>query len=314
MRILVGVDGSEASLTALELVATTIWPAGTNIRLVGAYEQPLDWSGLAPMQADAVADDATQRTMFITLQSLSKRLKGNASAIETVVARGRPADVLLAEADDLPADLIVVGSRGLGVAASAVLGSVSATLVDHSACPVLVARRPRVTRIVLATDGSQSAEAIPALLLAWDVFRKVPIHVLSVAPSSTDIDRAFLLSALVGEDAVATDASHEIDRHRLMADEMARRLVAGGRSAEGAVRSGEPAVQIEAAAAEWGADLIVTGSRGLSGLQRLIMGSVAHHVLLHSRSSVLVVRGHVPARQPREIPMAGVGTLSRATR
>jgi nucleotide-binding universal stress UspA family protein len=161
---------------------------------------------------------------------------------------------------------------------------------------VLVARRPRVTRIVLATDGSQSAEAIPDVLLAWNVFQDAPINVLSVAPSPSDIDRAGLLSALVGEDADATDASHEVDRHRLMADEMARRLVAGGRNAEGATRNGEAAMQIEAAAAEWGADLIVTGSRGLSGLQRLIIGSVAHHVLLHSGSSVLVMRGHVPAR------------------
>jgi nucleotide-binding universal stress UspA family protein len=309
MRIVVGVDGSEASLTALDLVATTIWPAGTNIRLVGAYEQPLDWSGVAPLPADTVADDATQRTLFTTLQSLSKRLRGSAYDTETVVARGRPADVLLAEADDLHADLIVVGSRGLGVAASALLGSVSATLVDHAACPVLVARGPRVSRILLATDGSQSSEAIPGVLLAWNVFRDAPINVLSVAPSPSDIDRAVLLSALVGEDAVATDASHEIDRHRLMADEMARRLVAGGRDAEGAMRTGEAAVQIEAAAAEWGADLIVTGSRGLSGLQRLIMGSVAHHVLLHSRSSVLVMRGHVPVRLPHEIRLAAVGSL-----
>jgi nucleotide-binding universal stress UspA family protein len=214
----------------------------------------------------------------------------------------------MTEADDLHADMIVVGSRGLGVVPSAFLGSVSATLVDHAACPVLVARRPSVTRIVLATDGSQSAEAIPGVLLAWNAFREAPISVLSVSPPSNDIDRAVLLSALGGEDAIAKNASHEVDRHRVMADEMARRLVAGGRNAEGAMRRGEAALQIEAAAAEWGADLIVTGSRGLSGLQRLIMGSVAHHVLLHSRSSVLVMRGHVPASQPPEIRLAVVGS------
>lgn len=291
MRIVVGVDGSDASLTALELVATT-WPAGTNIRLVGAYE--LLGSALSPLPADVDADETAQRALFATLQSLSKRL--DTFRTETVVARGRPADVLLTEAEDLQADLIVVGSRGLGVVPSALLGSVSATLVDHAACPVLVARRPRVTRIVLATDGSQSAEAIPGVLLAWNVFRDAPINVLSVAPSPRDIDRAVVLSALVGVVPAATNASHEVDRHRLMADEMARRLAAAGRDAEGATRTGEAATQIEAAAAEWGADLIVTGSRGLSGLQRLIMGSVAHHVLLHSSASVLVMRGHVPAR------------------
>jgi nucleotide-binding universal stress UspA family protein len=298
MRIVVGVDGSEASRTALSLISTTTWPAGSGVRLVGAYELPMDPSGLAPLPATTTADDS-QRTLFDTLQTLSDPIKRSGYATETVVARGRAADVLLAEADDLRADLIVVGSRGLGVAASALLGSVSASLVDHSPCPVLVARGPRVTRLLVATDGSQSAEAIPAVLLAWNVFRDAPIDVLSVAPPSSDTDRAILLSRLVGGEVLPLDASHEVERHRLMADEMAHRLVAGGRQAEGAIRSGEAAVQIEAMAAEKGADLIVTGSRGLSGLQRLLMGSVAHHVLLHSRCSVLVMRGHVAAREPQ---------------
>jgi len=85
-----------------------------------------------------------------------------------------------------------------------------------------------------------------------------------------------------------------------MADEMAARLVAGGWLAASVLRYGDAPRQIEAAAVEWGADLIITGSRGLSGLRRVLIGSVAHHVLLHSRCSVLVMRGHVPARQSRE--------------
>lgn len=310
MRIVVGVDGSEASLTALALVEETIWPSGTTIRLVCAYELPVDWTGAAPLVADQAADDAAQRDLFNNLQTLSDPLKRGGYATESVVARGRAADVLLAEADDLRADLIVVGSRGLGVAASALVGSVSAALVDHASCPVLVARGPHVSRILIATDGSQSAEAIPSVLLAWNVFREAPVQVLSVAPSSTDRERAVILSGLVGGDETPVDASHEIDRHRLMAGEMARRLVAGGRKAEGAIRIGEAAPQIEAAAVEWGADLIITGSRGLSGLQRLLMGSVAHHVLLHSRSSVLVMRGHVASRQPRPVDVSAAAASS----
>ena len=300
MRVVVGVDGSESSLTALALVEDTDWPSGTTIRLVRAYELPVDWTGAAPLAADGATGDATQRDLFNNLQNLSDPLKRNGYATESVVARGRAADVLLGEADDLRADLILVGSRGLSVAASALLGSVSAALVDHSPCPVLVARGPHVTRILIATDGSQSAEGIPAVFLGWDIFRDAPTDVLSVAPPASDRERAILLSRLAVGDAPPPDASHEIDRHRLMADEMAGRLVAGGRRAETVIRSGEAALQIEAAAADLGADLIITGSRGLSGLQRLLIGSVAHHVLLHSRCSVLVIRGHVAAR-PRAI-------------
>ena len=296
MRIVVGVDGSQASLTALALVENTRCPTGTTTRLVRAYELPVEWTAAAPLAA--------------TLQTLSDPLKRSGYATESVVARGRAADVLLAEADDLRADLIVVGSRGLGVAASALLGSVSATLVDHAACPVLVARGAHISRILVATDGSRSAEAIPAVLLAWNVFRDAPIQVLSVAPSSGDRERAIMLSGLVSGDEPPLDASHEIERHRLMAGEMARRLVAGGRRAEGAVRSGEAALQIESAAVDFGADLIITGSRGLSGLRRLLMGGVAHHVLLHSRASVLVMRGHVPASQSRRAQLPAVAAPS----
>jgi nucleotide-binding universal stress UspA family protein len=257
---------------------------------VGAYELSTDSTG---------PDEEAERAFLDRIHALSEPLRRSGCATKTVVARGRPADVLLNEADDLRADLLVVGSRGLGVGASALVGSVSAALVDHASCPVLVARRPAVTRILVTTDGSRSAEAIPAVLLAWSVFRDAPIDVLSVAPV-TDRVGAALLSGLSIAEQRSVGAAHEVNRHRVMADEMAARFVAGGWHADGALRYGDAPSQIEAAAVEWGADLIVTGSRGLSGLRRMLIGSVAHHVLLHSPCSVLVMRGHLPARQPHE--------------
>jgi nucleotide-binding universal stress UspA family protein len=289
MRIVVGVDGSEASLTALGLVTRTAWPAGAEIRLVTAHELPFEPSGMAPTSSAVLAAD-----------QLADHLRHNGYPTETVAVRGRPADVILAEADELHADLIVVGSRGLGVAASALVGSVSAALVDHAPCPVLVARGGEITRILLATDGSRSSEAIPAVLLAWKVFSDTPIDVLSVAPPSEMGEVPFLVAGLMSGGQQLADARHEVDRYRVMADEITARLTAGGWHANGMVRAGEPAPEIEAAAAEWGSDLIITGSRGLSGLRRLLLGSVAHHVLLHSPSSVLVMRGHLPAQQTRE--------------
>lgn len=310
MRIVVGVDGSDASRTALELVTNTAWPVGTQVRLVGAYELATNWTGVTPLPTETAADEEAEQAFFNGLQALSEPLRRSGRATETVVARGRPADVLLNEAGDLQADLIVVGSRGLGVAASALVGSVSAALVDHASCPVLVARTPAVARILIATDGSRSAEAIPAVLLAWNVFRDAPIDVLSVAPPLTGRVGAALLSEMPIVDQRPSDAVHEVDRHRLMADEMAARLVASGWHAAGALRYGDAPRQIEAAAAEWGTDLIVTGSRGLSGLGRLLIGSVAHHVLLHSRCSVLVMRGHVPARQLQEARLSSPVALA----
>jgi nucleotide-binding universal stress UspA family protein len=308
MRIVMGVDGSDASLTALDLVEATAWPTDTKVRLVRAFELPADWTGLAPAPWDPRADDEAQRMLFASLQRLSEPIRRQGYPTETVVARGRAADVLLAEASDLEADLIVVGSRGLGVAASALLGSVSATLVDNAGCPVLVARRPRVTRILVATDGSQSAEAIPAVVAAWGAFRDAPIDVLSVAPPTVPGEGATILPGMLGTGPRRLDASHDVDRHRVMADEMAARLVAAGWRAESSVRNGEAAREIETAADDLGADLVITGSRGLSGLQRVLLGSVAHHVLLHSPCSVLVMRGHVPARQQHHLRLPAPAT------
>jgi nucleotide-binding universal stress UspA family protein len=305
MRIVMGVDGSDASLTALDLVAGMSWPAETTIRLVGAFEMPSVRTGLAS-PLDPGADDDLQQTIFEGLRRLSEPLRHRGLDTETVVARGRAADVVLAEAEDLSADLIVVGNRGLGTAASVLLGSVSATLVDHADCPVLVARGPRVSRILVATDGSQSSEAIPGVVEAWDLFRGLPIDVLSVAPPTREGGAAALLPVVPGGESPHVDASHEVDRYLVMADEMAARLVTAGWRATSSVRRGEAAQEIETAASDLGADLIITGSRGLSGLQRLLLGSVAHQVLLHSQCSVLVMRGHIPAPQhgPLWLPAA----------
>lgn len=301
MRIVVGIDGSDASMIALDLVKGAIWPSETTIRLVAAYELPTDWIGLPPPPTESSQyHDAQQRKLFDALQEKSEPLRLRHAA-ETVVASGRAADVLLAEADDMRADLIVVGNRGRGAAASALLGSVSAALVDHAACPVLVARWPTVRRILVATDGSRSAEAIPAVLLAWGVFGDAPIDVLSVAPTSSRGEGAITFAPILASQPRPPDASHDVDLHRVIAGDMAVRLVAGGRRAEASVRRGEAAREIEAAASDWGDDLIVTGSRGLSGLRRLLLGSVAHQVLVHSRSSVLVMRGHIPARERRAL-------------
>jgi nucleotide-binding universal stress UspA family protein len=306
MRIVIGVDGSDASLTALDLVKTTNWPTDTKIRLVGAFELPIDPTRPPQRPSDRAGDDDRQRGLFDTLQGLSEPLRCRGYGTETVVARGRAAEVLLAEAEDLGADLIVVGNRGLGMAASVLLGSVSATLVDHADCPVLVARGPSISRILVATDGSQSSEAIPGVVAAWDVFRDLPIDVLCVAPPTGRGEGTAFLAVVPGFESQQVDASHEVDRYLVMAHEMAARLAAAGWRTTSSVRRGEAAREIETAAGDLGTDLIITGSRGLSGLQRLLLGSVAHHVLVHSHCSVLVMRGHVPARQhsPVQVPAA----------
>jgi nucleotide-binding universal stress UspA family protein len=95
-------------------------------------------------------------------------------------------------------------------------------------------------------------------------------------------------------------------RHQQFVDEMTQRLAEDGWDASGMVRAGDPAREIVTSGEEMGCDLLITGSRGVGDLHRLVLGSVAHDVLLHSHCSVLVMRGHVPVRAERRaaIPVA----------
>lgn len=287
MRMVIGIDRSSAATTACELVASRTWPIGTRISLVAVVEPMVDWAGLAPAQADAA--EIEREALELVLEERAAALRRPGLVVDTAVETGRAAAALMARADAEFADLIVVGSRGLGPAASAVFGSVSAELVDHARCPVLVARSPSVNCMLLATDGTASSRSIPSVLAAWrDAFRGMPVEVLSVAPR----DGVVTPWASEAED----EPTGELALHEGIAHSVADEMIELGWHAAAVAKLGEPSRQIIDTGRECGADLIVTGSRGIGTLRRLVGGSVAHDVLLHARSSVLVVRGQVPAR------------------
>lgn len=172
------------------------------------------------------------------------------------------------------------------------LGSVSAEVVDHAACSVLVARGERVSRLLVATDGSDVARTIPKLLGSWGAFRGLEAEALSVAPLP---ERTYELLADVytmGRYRFTDDGRQELlDRHRRFAEQLAQELAEHHIPATSSVVAGDAAHEIIDAAGRRGADLIVTGTRGLHGLDRVILGSVARNVLLHAPCSVMVIRG-----------------------
>jgi nucleotide-binding universal stress UspA family protein len=199
--------------------------------------------------------------------------------------------VIADEALTFGADVVVVGSRGHGSIASLLLGSVSAELVDVAPCPVLVARRPHVQRVLLGTDGSPSAARAERLLAEWAWFEGVARRVISVAevvrPWHTGIAPSIYSQVMAAE---AKDLEAATARHLGIAQESAQRLAAVGREAEVSVPVGDPAAAIIAESEAWNADLVVLGSRGQTGLARLVLGSVARNVLHGTTCSVLVVR------------------------
>lgn len=299
MRILVAVDGSEPAGLAVDLVANAAWPPGTEIVVTeavetgaGVYGGP--WPALAVVQTDRIeADirDAAQKTVHEAHEKLAR----SSLNVEEIVLRGRPATAIVDRARRMRADLVVVGSRGHGTIESMLLGSVSAEVVDHAPAPVLVARGRGLDRIVLGWDGSSCATYAANLLRRWPIFAGSRIRVVSVADLGIPWWTGFPEAGspeMMPMYIEAKDASR--DQHEELAREMTAQLQTNGFKADADLREGDAATEILAAATATRADLIVVGTRGRTGLTRLVLGSVARNVLQHATCSVLVVREGSP--------------------
>lgn len=292
MHILIAVDGSPGSVVARDLIASLDWPADTHMTLLAAYQVPVDWTGGVGSTMDWVGDieDAVRDGLVDRLRELAEPLERRGWVVERVVTRGRAASVIVDAAREGGVDLVVTGSRGHGALRSMLLGSVANEVAGEAPCPVLVARTPAVSRLVVATDGSMTANAIPDRLAAMGVFAGLPADVIGVTiPDSPGFETMVTLYTLGNEQLAAQRRELRL-QSGVDANAMAERLAAVGLPAADHVRAGDPAHEIIALAVERDADLIVTGTRGLSGVARLLLGSVARNVLTHARCSVLIVR------------------------
>ncbi len=132
-RVVVGVDGSTASEAALRWAVTASAVTGGRIEAITTWQVPLAW-GWAAM-GGGWAPDKEARTLLE--KSVDAVFGDNRPAdLRLIVEEGNPAKVLMKHS--VGADMLVVGSRGLGGFAGLLLGSVSAACAEHASCPVLV--------------------------------------------------------------------------------------------------------------------------------------------------------------------------------
>jgi len=148
MKILLAIDGSACSDAAVREVARRPWPAGTEVRLL-TVDPPLD-AGLLPEGATGIFDEIVQRQRAAAgrrLHQAAAVLQGQAPAllVKPTMKFGWPKEVILDEADQWGAELIVVGSNGYGVLRRFLLGSVSLALATHAPCSVEIVRAPRAS-------------------------------------------------------------------------------------------------------------------------------------------------------------------------
>lgn len=138
----VGVDASPESLYSLDLAAALGGPQDTRLVVVHVRTHPSSL-GFTPMAA-AEYDQSVREVDDNVKAEVSKRLDDYSGESSVVTRDGHVGHELLNVADDVDADLVIIGHRSHGPIRDAILGSVAASTVHHSRRSVLVAIPPRV--------------------------------------------------------------------------------------------------------------------------------------------------------------------------
>jgi nucleotide-binding universal stress UspA family protein len=146
-RVLIAVDGSPDATTAARFFAALPVDPRTVVRLVSVVEPPVVPLSAMTMRVHEVqavlADlERERRTVMAgALGRLEAELRPCVRTLEQAVVLGRPADVIVSEAEHPDVGLVVVGARGLGPLKRLILGSVSEQVLHRVDCPVLVVKR-----------------------------------------------------------------------------------------------------------------------------------------------------------------------------
>lgn len=134
-RIVVGVDGSPSSKAALRWAIHQAQMTGTSVDAVTAWRYPATY-GQPPVINIYDYEDGARQILTQAINEVSA--EDSEVPVRPHVVQGHPAQVLLDAADG--AELLVVGSRGHGGFAEALLGSVGQHCVHHAPCPVVIIR------------------------------------------------------------------------------------------------------------------------------------------------------------------------------
>jgi|SoiMethySBSTD1v2_1073268.scaffolds.fasta_scaffold1109093_1 nucleotide-binding universal stress UspA family protein len=282
--ILVGIDGSSSALAAARWAAREAVVRRAPIRLVYAFGWMPVHDADDPVQIVPDARDALRRTAEERLAAAAAQVGEVAPdvAVSQEVTTGMAAALLVSLSGE--AQLAVVGHRGLGGFAGLVIGSVSAALAAHAACPVVVVRGPDAPLqdgpVVVGVDGSPQSEAALAFAVEAAVARRVPLRAV----------RAWLDPAVPYVVTGPADWDEEVKRQQGLLSEQ----LVGWREKYPELRVEPVLVQdrpAHALAQSTGdAQLVVVGSRGRGGLTGMLLGSVSQAMLQHAECPVAVVR------------------------
>ena len=288
MKILVAVDSSGASTVAAREAAARLWPAGTTIHVVSVVEPIYGWSALD-------IEELLRQSAEQTVQSAAEYFKNAGLETTMAVLTGDPKTVIVNEAAESHADFVVIGAHSTHGVMQFLLGGVARAVARLAACSVEIVRRspgPEPLRILLATDGSDCSKAAARSVAQRPWPADASFRILSVVEPSAPLFRPPYFSP----ETMAELRGKDMQRAQQAVFSAGSILCEAGIEATStiAVPAATPKELILSEAAEWGADLIVVGSHGRRGVNRLLLGSVSEAVALHANCSVEIIRQHQP--------------------
>jgi nucleotide-binding universal stress UspA family protein len=294
-RILCPTDFSETSAHAVDqAIALAGYSRGQITALHVLSPMSLAVAGTATSAEETSQIDRARLQTAVGLSAARERGVG----VDVVVEIGRPADVIVQRARDLPADLIVMGTHGASGFQHLVLGSVTEKVLRWALCPVLtVPPRAQATstlpfeRLVCAVDFSDaSLDAVRfALSLASESHAALTlVHVLEwpwdepPAPRLSELPHQ--QGAALAEFRRYTETSAWARLESLVPNELPASQVTTE------LRSGKPYAQILDVASTRGADLILAGVRGRNVADVAFFGSTANQLVRRATCPVLTLR------------------------
>jgi nucleotide-binding universal stress UspA family protein len=233
---------------------------------------------------------ALDRSAELAAESARRSLSRRWPDVEVVVADKVPVTAIIDETERFAADVIVLGWRGHGATRRLLVGSVSRGVVRRAPCAVLVVRRAmKVCKIVLGLDGSTMAKR--ALSLVGEFMAPPAGRVILVTAVDTMAvpSHRFVPSRSVAREVNRTN----VQRRKAASKELHRaaaQLTRAGWSVRSTLTNGEPLRDLLGIVASVRPHMLVVGARGVSGVRRLLLGSVAEGALNRSPIPVLIAR------------------------
>lgn len=284
-KILLPTDGSQFSEGAVREAIKLAKKCSSSLMVLSVLDANPEFEVLAPQIVERIEKETREN-----LEAVHTRARKEGVDCKTVVRKGGETyKEIVEEASLNKSSMIVMGRRGRTGLTRLMMGSVTARVIGHAPCNVLVvpqAAKLEFNSIVVATDGSKYSDAAASEAIGLAKRNGSVLTVVSVVPSemATPTDINFTVNQ---RELIAEKEMQAAEKNAKMVKEAAQKE---GVNVRAFVMSGKPAEAIVQAAQEKKADLIVLGIHGRTGVEKLLMGSVAERVIVLSPFAVLAVK------------------------